>query len=595
MLKVKAHAKSVDGKSIQIILYDPSNGSVKGTHTINEAPTLTAPEGQMSGVQHVEAFLDRYHQSNPDDGVVAYTVENFARMSVMPGAEMEEWKEGSGLVEPIEEVGSAKEIKTPTGQDPKVKTSEDGTPAIEGATVVVDPGKADASEDDLHGGSAPDTNAEVATVPAPVVKIKSSPAPIGQLPQFMSGDPEWYVGMTPEEMAEELEGYGSLLSETILVAGNDFRLPDDFRGQEPEEEDLTSAEAAATQDADSEGAPEDDVADKVEDADATPDPQPKRKRAVQTDGISKESEAKLATMSKKESNRNRGIGGDPIVEPVPGFIQARTEKVISHNYNTWIVMGRDRADPDKASRASGYGGRGNTQCGAIDIVVGRMSPKPKSVGRDGKRVSVDPIFNLAKSGKDHLCDAARIYISQKTDVDKNFRLAKGRVGMAEARSAIAMKADGIRIMAREGIKLVTHADKMNSQGGTITRVRGVDIIAGNNESTLQPMVLGNNMRECIEEMAQVLSEVCGTLANVCTNVAELDTALSTHFHPSPFFGAPTLPSPTVMPVAVASLIKLASIDMFSTAAQKFNIARIKQLYTGPGAKKPIRSKHNNVN
>jgi len=35
--------------------------------------------------------------------------------------------------------------------------------------------------------------------------------------------------------------------------------------------------------------------------------------------------------------------------------------------------------------------------------------------------------------------------------------------------------------------------------------------------------------------------------------------------------------------------------MFSTAAQKFNIARIKQLYTGPGAKKPIRSKHNNVN
>ncbi|HAI43961.1 MAG TPA: hypothetical protein DCM40_40625, partial [Maribacter sp.] len=128
MLKVKAHAKSVDGKSIQIILYDPSNGSVKGTHTINEAPTLTAPEGQMSGVQHVEAFLDRYHQSNPDDGVVAYTVENFARMSVMPGAEMEEWKKGSGLVEPIEEVGSAEEIKTPTGNEPKVITSEDGTP-----------------------------------------------------------------------------------------------------------------------------------------------------------------------------------------------------------------------------------------------------------------------------------------------------------------------------------------------------------------------------------------------------------------------------------------------------------------------------------
>ena len=587
MLKVKAHAKSVDGKSIQIILYDPSNGSVKGTHTINEAPTLTAPEGQMSGVQHVEAFLDRYHQSNPDDGVVAYTVENFARMSVMPGTELEEWKEGSGLVEPIEEVGSAKEIKTPTGNEPKVIAAEDGTPAIEGATVVVKPPPDNPESPEaerLRRMTSAENPEDVILADATSVMIKSSPAPIGQLPQFMSGDPEWYVGMTPEEMAEELENYGNLLGETILVAGDDFSLPDDFRGEEPA---IPPAEPTPEPEPEEEKTPED--------PDAKAEPQPKKKRAVQTDGISKDAEAKLSTMSKKEANRNKGVGGDPIVEPVPGFVQARTEKVISHKYNTWIVMGRDRADPDKASRASGYGGRGNTQCGAIDIVVGRMSPRPLSVGRDGKKVSVDPIFNLAKSGKEHLCDAARIYISQKTDVDKNFRLAKGRVGMAEARSAIAMKADGIRIMAREGIKLVTHADKMNSQGGTITRIRGVDIIAGNNENTLQPMVLGNNMRECIEEMAQVLSEVCGTLANVCTNVAELDTALSTHFHPSPFFGAPTLPSPTVMPVAVASLIKLASVDMFSTAAQKFNIARIKQLYTGPGAKKPIRSKHNNVN
>lgn len=577
MLQVKAHAKSVDGKTIQLILFNPATGAVISTHSINEAPTTSAPEGQMSGVQHVEAFLDKYHQSNPDSGVVAYTVENFAGMAAVAG---------SGLVEPTEEVASAQDIQTSTGKEPKIISKDDGSVAVQGTTLVLDnlpaPGpEAEATPDEEPG--APPT--------VQTITVKTAPPTINSLPNFMNGDPEWWAGLTAEEAARELQDYGSLLSETSLVAGSDFTLPSDF-GQQGEDTPPESPEEPEPE-------PEEEAEQREEDPDAAPQASPRVKRAVQTEGISKEVEAKLATMSKQEANRNRGIGGDPIVEPVPSFSQTKTEEVISNKYNSWIVLGRDRAHEEKASRASGYGGIGHTQCGSIDMVVGRMAPFPRAVGEDGKRITVDPIFNLTKKGKQVLCDAARIYISQKTDVDKNFMLKEGKVGIAEARSAIALKADGVRIMAREGIKLVTHADRMNSQGGTITRVRGVDIIAGNQTTgpkfDLQPMVKGNNLRECIEEMSEVLSDVCGTVAHIITNMAELNVALSTHFHPSPFFGAPTMPSPTLMPMAIESLVKLSAIDTFSVAAQKFNIARIKKLYTGEGALKSIRSKHNNVN
>lgn len=52
-------------------------------------------------------------------------------------------------------------------------------------------------------------------------------------------------------------------------------------------------------------------------------------------------------------------------------------------------------------------GKGIHKHGSIDIVAGRMASKPK------EDVFVDPNFGV---------DAARINISQKTDVDKNFSL-----------------------------------------------------------------------------------------------------------------------------------------------------------------------------
>jgi len=294
---------------------------------------------------------------------------------------------------------------------------------------------------------------------------------------------------------------------------------------------------------------------------------------------------------------NSGLLDRPCPEPVPEFKKISSDVVVSGKNNTWIVLGRDRP----AGISTGYGpGLGHTQAGAIDIVVGRMSPFPQSHDREGNLVKASPIFGYALNGDGkQVCDAARIYISQKTDVDSNFSLADGVVGNMKARSAIAMKSDAIRIIARDsGIKLVTHHPQLpNSQGGTSSRnARGIDLIAGNDDSNLQPMILGNNLVEMLREMSDALDKTIGTLSSVIMNLAEVDMALATHFHPQSFPpGAPTMPSPTALPVCISSLTKLISLDAFSTFAEKWQLETISKTYLDAGGELSIRSSYNNLN
>ncbi len=51
-----------------------------------------------------------------------------------------------------------------------------------------------------------------------------------------------------------------------------------------------------------------------------------------------------------------GLNNDVLAEPLPDFVPALGEKVISNNSNAWIVIGRDRPSNEK----SGYGGMGAT-------------------------------------------------------------------------------------------------------------------------------------------------------------------------------------------------------------------------------------------
>jgi len=112
--------------------------------------------------------------------------------------------------------------------------------------------------------------------------------------------------------------------------------------------------------------------------------------------------------------------------------------------------------------------------------------------------------------------------------------------LSGARSGIGIKADAVRIIGREGIKLVTGTTpkERNSSGEKLNTTYGIDLIAGNDDETvsLEPIPKGNRLAEALTDMNNRIDELNGLYTT-------LVTALMTHVHLSPLFGIPTTPSP----------------------------------------------------
>jgi hypothetical protein len=223
------------------------------------------------------------------------------------------------------------------------------------------------------------------------------------------------------------------------------------------------------------------------------------------------------------------------VSPVPckaQYKRAQNETVITGgNSCGYIVLGKDRPDSD----ASGYGGDGFVgladeaiDSSRVEIVVGRAAS-----AKDGK--GIEP-GTFVDNSIPH--DAARIYVCETTDVDKNFGLVDGLVGNAIGKSAVAIKADHTRIIGREGIKIVTGKmgnikaglkGETNSKGGKLPSAPGIDLIAGNNAEPytvrgpnllpetiqrLQPVVVAYNMRDCMSELDGILDDIMAAITTL---------------------------------------------------------------------------------
>jgi len=255
---------------------------------------------------------------------------------------------------------------------------------------------------------------------------------------------------------------------------------------------------------------------------------------------------KLDGLSQADRMRYSGYGNGKKIEPIPNFIQAPCEKVISGENNTWITLGRDRP----GSIATGYGGSGDSHAGAIDICVGRAGRQVKATDTDctDKKTDdliLDGLFNegkvpeeLLQVNNDFLTDAARIYISQKTDIDFNFGICPGKQLSPKPRSAIAMKADLLRFVARENIKIVTRTDDKNSLDGAVDVIGGIDLIAGNVDDELQPMVKGNNLQELLQYIVNDINRIANHLHQVSLANQSLQTVVMNHVHAGP--GAPSV-------------------------------------------------------
>jgi len=268
------------------------------------------------------------------------------------------------------------------------------------------------------------------------------------------------------------------------------------------------------------------------------------------------SDALAKDRSYTEDNVGKGFLGDQKIEGSVNLSHDQTtcERVFGSRTNAWIILGRDRP----GNLATGASGNGAEGAALIDLVAGKAASTNINV-LEGKTVS-PLLFN----------DAARVYISQRCEnIDKYFGLAQSEIpsNYYKGRSGIGIKADNIRIIGREGIKLVTGkardvtgAGKLgepNALGGDVVAVKGIELIAGNvsddndlfsfargpfSVKQVQPMVKGDNLVEALSDLTDFVGTIASNLRDFMSTQMRFNSKVAVHTHISTVPGAPVSPA-----------------------------------------------------
>lgn len=214
-----------------------------------------------------------------------------------------------------------------------------------------------------------------------------------------------------------------------------------------------------------------------------------------------------------------GIGGKK-TEKVPALLILKNEHVITGQSNSAIVLGNDKPQ----GPLSGLSGRGFSGTATIDICAGRQS----------KRV-LQSDYYLSNNFEE---DAARIYVSQLTEVDANiscptYTVAGIQTEVGKYASTVTVISDRPRIVARDNVKICTKHVGFNSIGQKINPA-GIDLIAGydapDTEHELQPMVKGGNLLEALNKIVENLLKVQNTVEILFESQRKINNALLSHTH-----------------------------------------------------------------
>jgi len=325
----------------------------------------------------------------------------------------------------------------------------------------------------------------------------------------------------------------------------------------------------------------------------------KKDKLKYLDGLSKT--AATVLQSQESSTGPKGMHGQYQIEPVPNYAAAGSENVLQGNNNSFVVLGRDRP----GHPGEGYGGQGATQCGMIDLVVGLDGANMRKPRK--KEQPEDPANAIPRqTSPNFFLDAARVYITQRGDIDNYFGLAKGTGSSSKNRSAIGIKADHVRIISRNDIKLVTgkarlrgsgNAGEKNSLGGNIEHAGKIDFIAGNYSDDeeisllsflggdlgfgepikkLQPLVKGDNLISFIKELYSILDTMLDLISKNNFNIIKINNALSLHVHETNVPFGPTSPpmstAAMLIPVTADALKNVATgtVTSFNMGINKIN-------------------------
>lgn len=305
-------------------------------------------------------------------------------------------------------------------------------------------------------------------------------------------------------------------------------------------------------------------------------------------------EGRKVKQERKVDTNSIGIAGDPSYEEKGYYYALDNERVIDGANDCRIVLGRDRP----SGPASGYGGLGYTRASSIDIVVGGTTNK---WSKENLQVQQSGVW----LNPDFLDDAARIHISQKTDIDKNFELPEARLGTGNTgNSGIGIKADNVRIMSRESIKLVssmatTDSTGLNCAGG------GIELIAmqenpdvSSETPVMQPIPKGYNLEKAFEEILTLMNEVTGILSKYVQLQSEMNNYFACHTHLETFYGNQGIPSIDVQsPLYQNNQEVLIEVQEKIKNFKLININNFKKNYINSSSNSPtyINSKYHYLN
>ena len=279
-----------------------------------------------------------------------------------------------------------------------------------------------------------------------------------------------------------------------------------------------------------------------------------------------------------EPNPNRlGLNGGNFPDCSPKYVPLKRSKVIK-KYDSYIVLGAD-APNGPGSGYSTFGAR----CSSIDMVVGRLSANFEA--------STNP--NIYAFDNYDL-DAARIYVAQRTDVDKNFGIKDGNVGESKGRSAVAVKADAVRIIGREGIKLVTSPyGDYNSQTGKISTGYGIDLMAKNDDSDMQPIVKGENLSLFLRETLEHIQNIYSVIFSISKEQQEFAIKLAAHTHTSAV--GPVAPSIELTPAAIKLSKSMLQDGVLDALNERLNTVMTDLDFLSSLGADFINSEHNRTN
>ena len=307
--------------------------------------------------------------------------------------------------------------------------------------------------------------------------------------------------------------------------------------------------------------------------------------------LEKSKERRLKENPGVVEEQQSGYGQTPMLEAIPKHKTSKNEYVVpgSGNTNSFIIFGKDR--PGDIN--TGWGTEPKTGAARIDLIAGLSGVAAKETNGTSENLETSPNPYL---------DSARIYMTQQArdiDSEEYFHIADGKVGRVLNESAIVVKADSVRVIGRKGIKIVTGSDKYAGGSGFFVGddIPGIDLIAGNNDKDLQPMVKGDDLQRALLEMHEMHKQAFEFIVFIFKlQLKHLSITL-----PNPYMAASIpLIIETLGKDGVELIAKLAKHQLNSVFF-KYNIGAPTDepaLILARALLKPafdFRSKHNNVN